>query len=265
MTKDAAEIKDREDHIQIANMQKSLGLVNYRHEEMQERLKEHRQTLAHLFDSDRRRQKMNLADFLSSSVGQDWKSDGSMLVVLFGRNEASVSSTISHSWLSPIAVQLVESLLESHRIVAYDLCDESSTLIGVLSRLIFQLLEKNPAVLRRGKDFHNIQSQLSHTGDDRIKALYTALSRIINLQKGNVFIVLNRPDLCELGKEESPDEYIEIMLSLVRDATIDLKIMLVQRSEIWDIEKKSIHCTGKETQKVDRKRFQAVRLDQCRQ
>jgi len=250
-------MQEREDSKLIIEMRKTLQLGDYRPEEMRKGLQEYRQLLRARFDSDRHRQKMGLADFLKTPAGRDWGSEGPLLLVLFGRNEVGVS-TVSHSWLSPVAVDLVDNLLESNRTVAYENCTESSTLVGVISRLIFQLLEKSPAVIRRGNDLHDIESQLSLGGQDRVIALRKALLRIINLQNDRVFIVLNRPDICE---EESPAEYIETMLSLLKDAKQGLKIMMVQRSEIWDAEK---NRRGIDTQGIDQRIFQTVRFDQCR-
>jgi len=253
-----AEIEDmqsREDTKIVIEMRKALKLGDYRPEDMREGLKNYRGILKALFDSDRHRQKMGLSDFLTA-VGQDWATKGSLLLVLFGCNEIGIS-TVSQSWLSPIAVDLIKDLLETSRTVAYEICTESSTLVGVLSRLIFQLLEKSPTVVRRGNDLRDIESQLSREGDDKVKALLTALSRIIGLQNERVFIVLDRPDLCEQGSQA---EFIQAMLSLVKGAVSDLKIVLVQRSEIWDVEKN----LGKDMQRASPKMFRTMRLDQCR-
>ncbi|KAE9374032.1 hypothetical protein N431DRAFT_464323 [Stipitochalara longipes BDJ] len=250
------DMQSREDTKIVIEMRNTLKLGDYRVEDMREGLENYRGILKALFDSDRHRQKMGLSDFLTA-VGQDWESKGSLLLVLFGCNEIGIS-TVSQSWLSPIAVDLIKDLLETSRTVAYEICTKSSTLVGVLSRLIFQLLEKSPNVVRRGNDLRDIESQLSREGDDKVKALLTASSRIISLQNERVFIVLDRPDLCEQGSQAA--EFIQAMLSLVKDAISDLKIVLVQRSELWDVEKN----LGKDTQRVSQKMFQTMRLDQCR-
>ena len=246
---------EREDTRLIIEMRKTLNLGGYRPEEMRKGLQEYRQILTALFDSDRHRQKMGLTNFRTTAIGQDWERGGSLLLVLFGSNEVGVS-TVSHSWLSPVAVELVESLLDSNRTVAYELCTKSSTIVEVLSRLIYQLLERNPAVIRKRNDLHYIESQLSHEGDDKVTALRMTLSRIINLQNDSVFIVLDRPDLCD---EESPAGYIETMLPLVEDAKLDLKIMLVARSEFWDFQH---YKQGKRT---NSKLFQKHCFNQLRQ
>ena len=248
---------EREDTRVIIDMRKTLNLGDYRPEEIRKGLQEYRQILAALFDSDRHRRKMGLANFRPTAVGQDWEREGSMLLVLFGSNEVGVS-TVSHSWLSPVAVDLVESLLDSNRTVAYELCTKSSTVVEVLSRLIYQLLEKNPAAIRKGNNLQYVESQLSHEKDDKVTALRMALSKIINLQKDSVFIILDRPDLCD---EESPAGYIETRLPLVEDAKPDLKIMLVGRSEFWGFEE----YKGKHNQRANSKPFQKHCFDQLRQ
>jgi hypothetical protein len=77
----------------------------------------------------------------------------------------------------------------------------------MLSRLILQILDKNPTVLRRGEDLKEIQSQLAYEGPDRVKALSKALLRIINLQNDRLFIVLDQPDLCELAQIHKKAEW----------------------------------------------------------
>jgi hypothetical protein len=132
----------------------------------------------------------------------------------------------------------------------------------LLSRLILQILDKNPTVLRRGEDLKVIQTQLAYEGSDRVKGLSKALLTIINLQNDRVFIVLDRPDLCELDQnaQESPLEYIQTMLHLVEEAKSKLKIMVVQRSMIWDCETNTTPRMGGNIPKW----FKMMRLNQCR-
>lgn len=248
-------MQSREDMKIVVAMRNTLELGEYRPEDMRESLEGYRDILKALFDFDRRRQKLSLPEFLST-IGQDWESKNPLLLVLFGSNEAGLN-TVSHSWLSPVAIDLIKDLIEKNHTVAYDVCTRSSTLVGILSRLIFQLLEKNPSVVRKGNDLHNIETQLSRKGADRVKSLLKALSRVISLHNEQVFIVVDRPDLCE---EESPAEYIRAMFSLVEDAASSLKIVLVQRSEMWDVEKE----LGKDMKRANPRLLQIMRLDQCR-
>ena len=128
---------------------------------------------------------------------------------------------------------MTQNLLNENRRVAFDLCDDTSTLEGVLSRLIFQLLNQNPTVVREASNWNEIELSVSLQGDDKRKGLCAALLKIVNLQSDRVFIVLNRPDL---SKEDSAYEYLEIMLELAEKTTAELKVMIVQRAEFWDFE-----------------------------
>ncbi|KAK7751708.1 hypothetical protein SLS62_006369 [Diatrype stigma] len=163
--------------------------------------------------------------------GLAWNGVGSMVLLLHGSNEVGIGP-ISDSWLSPVAVDLTRGLLDEGRFEAFELCDESSILETVLSRLIFQLLEQNPAVVRKAADWYQIESAMSHQEDNKLKGLCEALLKIIDVQEHHVFIILNRP---ELSKEDSPYDYLEIMLNLAK-GTEKLKVMLVERAELWDVE-----------------------------
>ncbi|RYP47915.1 hypothetical protein DL768_006111 [Monosporascus sp. mg162] len=259
LTKENLELHHREDARLVMEMRKTLNLHDYRTEDMRKQLKEDQHILRHQFGSDRRRQKMDARRFLETTDGQYWESPGPMLLLLFGRNE--VSSNAPDSWLSLVADELAEGLLQSNNSVAYERCSQSSTLELTLSRLIFQFLERNPALIRPAQDFREIESLISRNGDnsEKVEALRKALLRIVNLHDGRVYIILNRPELCEAQLEESCAEYITTMLSLVKEATTELKIMMVLRSELWDFKKNE---KGIDTRGLDSKLFRRVCLDQ---
>ncbi|KAI1741361.1 hypothetical protein F4680DRAFT_75147 [Xylaria scruposa] len=259
LTKDNQMLHEREDERVIREMAKKLNLENYQTESMRKQLMEDQHILRHQFGGDRRRQKMDAQRFMSTTEGQYWKDPGRMLLLLFGRNETSSSNT--NSWLSLVAAELAEEHFQVNNSIAYETCDRSSTLELTLSRLIFQLLERNPAVIRRADDFREVDTQISRNGDrsERVEALRMALLRIINLYDGRVHIILNRPDLCEAQSEsdESCTEYINTMLSLVKETKTELKIMIVVRSEFWKLEKNRGGIDG-----ADLEIFHEVRLDQ---
>ena len=198
---------------------------------------------------------MDLNIFTETERGKNWETPGSKLLLLSGRNATRVSS--EHSWLSPVAADLAAKLIESRVAVAYQGCDRSSTLELTMSHLIFQLLERNPSLIRGASDFQEITSQLSQrsSGDAKINSLRAALLRIINLHDDPVYIILNRAEL----SKGSRAEHVETMLALVRDTTAELKVMMVQRSEFWDSHEneKEIHTYG-----LSPSQFQVVSLDQ---
>lgn len=137
------------------------------------------------------------------------------------------------------------------------MCHDSSILEVVLAHLIFQLLEKRPGVVRRADDWKDIESSIS-SRSDRQEGLTAALLRIIDLQKEPVFIILDRP---ELNEDEDVAEYIRTMVRLARETKGELKVLIVQRSELWDFEENRYGIMPKG---VDQKLLQTVRLDQRR-
>ncbi|KAI1346301.1 hypothetical protein F5Y01DRAFT_298144 [Xylaria sp. FL0043] len=250
-------LHDRADQAIIKEIAKSLNLKNYQTEQMRRELREDQHILNHEFGSDRRRQKMNSQRFLATTHGQYWEGPGRVLLLLFGRNE--MSSSTAHSWLSPVATELAERHFQQNNSAAYDRGNKDSTLELTLSRLIFQLLESNPTIIRRAEDYREIESQISRNEDrsERVEGLRMALLRIINRCNGRVYIILNRPELCEAQPEESCTEYITTMISLAKESTAELKIMIVVKSEFWDFEKNRRGIDG-----VDLEIFREVRLDQ---
>ncbi|KAI0152843.1 hypothetical protein GGR57DRAFT_503354 [Xylariaceae sp. FL1272] len=229
-------------------------------EERRKYLIEDQAILKHQFGHDRRRQKMDARGFLDTADGQHWKGPGPMLMLLYGRNEKS-SSNASNSWLSLVAAELAQEYIESDMSVAYERCTKSSTLKVTLSQLIFQFLQKAPSLIREPIDYQWIDEQISRKGDqdETTEALRKALSRIINLHAGRVYIILNRPDLCEHEPDESCLEYIKAMLSVVKEATVELKILMVLKSEWWDFNR---NRKGIDTRGLDPKLFRLVELDQ---
>lgn len=256
MAKCRAELHKRHDIDSITKVHDTLKLGDYRPSEMGAQLKEYRKFLESKFDKDRHREKLGVAEFLETPQGRNWKGVGSMVLLLYGLNEVGIRS-ISDSWLSPVAVDLIQNLLDEGCLVAFELCDESSTLERVLSRLIFQLLEQKPAVVRKATDWYQIESSVSHQGDNKLKGLCAALLKVISLQTNPVFIILNRP---ELSKEDSPYDYLEMMLNLAKE-TGTLKVMIVQRAELWEVEgdRRRVSTQGSYSEI-----FQAMRRDQSR-
>jgi hypothetical protein len=241
---------------------KKLNLDGYQTKHMREQLTKDQHNLRHQFKNDRRREMMDAQRFLDTTDGRDWESPDPMLFLLFGRNE--IGSSSFDSWLSLVAADVAQVYLQSKKPVAYERCSKSSKLELTLSRLIFQFLEKTPALIREAQDFIEIDSQISRNGtrSERIDALRLALLRIVNLHNGRVCIILDRPELCETQPDETEEgcgEYITTMLSLVNEATTELKIMLVLRSEIWDYQTEK-HLV--DTRGIDTKLFRRVHLDQ---
>lgn len=240
----------------VVDLQNALELGSYRPDEAIQSLSQYRELLASIFDNDRHRSKLCVADVLAHEEGRGWHEPHSCVFMLSGRNESGVGST--KSWLSPVAVDLTLTLLGENRKVAFEICEGSSTLETVISRLIFQLLEKNPAAIRKAEEKYRIRSLISRSGDEREAALSEALLKVIDLQKEPVFIVLDRP---ELSDEHSVTDFALAMLYLVERAVEPLKVLIVTRAELWDWEENK---RGIIKQSMSPERCRALRIDQHR-
>lgn len=242
----------------IRHAKKDLGLKHYLLSNVRDQLRRHREVLAAVFERDRHREKMNFQTFVTDHR-ESWETRDSFLLLLTGDNETGMPG--DYSWLSPVAAELAEELLISDRIVAYEICDSYSSLERLLSRLIYQLLEKRPPITASAVNFGEILTLLAPDGgmfDERVIALRDALRLIINMYTSPVYIILDRPELDPNG---SQGEYLETLLYLVNNVCTQLKILVVQRSEFWNVNrnKSSINMHG-----VEENTFRIIHLDQRR-
>jgi hypothetical protein len=251
------DLQKRMDSSTVVSMRSALELHEYRPEEAIESLRQYRHLLDIRFDKNRHRSKLTIADFLAHDLGCYWQKSGSCLFMLSGRNERGVS-LVRESWLSPVAVDFILALLSENRKVVFEVCNETSALESVLSRLIFQLLEKNPSVVRKVEEWYKIQSLLTRHGTGRDEALTEVLLEVIRLQKEPVFIILDRP---ELSEDHSVKDYALAMLHLVENSGDNLKVLVVHRADLWDWEenKRGILRKG-----MNPEICRAIRLDQRR-
>lgn len=229
-------MQERDDNEHVLKMRKYLCLETFQTKAQDEELSRYGEVLKGTFDKDRHRAKMTLNDLGGAQEYLDWSLGGSSLLVLFGQNEPGVAT--QESWLSPVAVDFIKDLRDNGKTLAYYICNSSSECTVVLSAIICQLLEHNPAVLRRGDDFQYMRTQLPRDREDgslthpSLESLCATLVRVIDLSTSPVYIVLDRPELCP---GESEVVFINTLLSLVRDGKGCLRIFVVQRSELWNI------------------------------
>src|SRR5436189_3787653 len=101
---------------------------------------------------------MHLSNFEKMLEYSQWKNASSSLLVLHGTNYHSICPEVE-SWLSPVAVELIDSLKEGT--VFYHLCTRNCLPEGVLSSLICQLFKEKPVVLRRGSNLQDIRSHIT--------------------------------------------------------------------------------------------------------
>ncbi|KAI4938729.1 uncharacterized protein J4E92_000010 [Alternaria infectoria] len=258
----ANELKDsyeREDRTRVVSLRDALNIGSYRTEDAVLSLKQYRKALASSFDDDRHRSKLCKSDLMAERKARAWQESSSCLLMLSGCNEEGVGE-VALSWLSPVAVDIVLDRLFPPRPVAFEICNRSSTLQNVLARLVFQLLEKNPAVVRKGQDWYDIQSHISWNGDseEKTKHLSEALLKVIDLQTEEVYIVIDRP---ELSEDDSVRDFASGMLHLIEHTRNVLKVLIVHRAELWNWEenKRSVIRKGMRDEI-----YQALRIDQCR-
>lgn len=245
-------MQQRSDRNVIMALKESLDLGAYDLKEELEKPKQYRLLLKSMFDDDRHRSKMTMEDLLADEGGRCWQDKRPCFVLLEGCNEIAASLR-TQSWLSPLAVDLIRSTQTKNRSIAFEICDRTSTV-----RLIFQLLERIPSVVRKDRDWNKVQSLLSRAGDECHDGLSEALQNIINLQKEPTVLVLDRPDLSEM---DSMAAYTLALLRVVERANVDVKLLITHRADVWDYEKEKaaiVRCMSKPEV------FHALRFDQCR-
>ncbi|KAH6881928.1 hypothetical protein BKA58DRAFT_433709 [Alternaria rosae] len=258
----ANELKDsyeREDRTRVVLLRDALNIGSYRTGDAVLSLKQYRKALASSFDDDRHRSKLCKSDLMTESKARFWQESTSCLLMLSGCNEEGVGE-VALSWLSPVAVDIVLDRLSQSRPVAFEICTRSSTWENVLARLIFQLLEKNPAVVRKGQDWYEIQSHIAWDGDSegKTKHLSEALRKIVDLQTEEVYIVIDRP---ELSEDDSVRDFASGMLHLIEQTRNVLRAMIIHRAELWNWEENKRSVLGKGMRGDI---CQALRIDQCR-
>jgi hypothetical protein len=246
-------MRERDDGVLIKSMRTALNLEDYHTAQVVEQLEQYRALLASIFDKDRHRSKMTKATLLDDDTGRCWQETTSCLLMLGGCNETGVRMKLQ-SWLSPMAVDLIQHAFENKLMVAFEICDMTSTVKGTLSRLILQLLERNPGVIRRKDDWYGIEERLKGTTADLVEALL----RVINLQLQPVMIVIDRPDWSE---EDSVSGYASALLSVVERTKSDLKVLIVHRADLWDLEANKAEIVRRDLKPGC---FLALRVDQHR-
>jgi hypothetical protein len=246
-------MQERDDSVLIKGMREALNLEDYHTAQVVSELEQYRELLATMFDKDRHRSKMTITTLFDDETGRSWQATTSCLLILGGCNETGVRMKLQ-SWLSPMAVDLIQHTLANKLLVAFDICDKTSTITTTLSRLIFQLLERNPGVIRRKDDWYGIEERLKGTNEDLVEALL----RLINLQVKPVTIVIDRPDWSE---EDSVSGYASALLSVVEQTKSDLKVLIVHRADLWDLEANKAEIVRRDLKPGC---FLALRVDQCR-
>jgi hypothetical protein len=255
-------MQDRQDLMLVQQAKTALKLQDYLSLDLWAGLASYREYLKSKFDNDRRRQKFKISDFLASAAGVFWQSTDSALIVLYGLNEHGIG-TVNESWLSPVTIDIAQELHTRQSLVAVVKCNKDSTVETILSQIIVQLLELNPAVLRDGKDWYRISNSLAANPMVAENGLRTALLTILDLQEDLVYIILDRP---ELSEEDDPKSVIEALVYLAEKVKSRMKVLVTTRAEFWDFEdnfgRKSVLRRNKDSE--SHPALKAIRIDQRR-
>lgn len=225
-------MQQHKDMERVSELQGALQLGNYRYNDAKTYLQSHREVLRTIFDSDTHRQKYWLKDFYTCDISRYWKNDKSAVLLLSGSNEAGVQA--KELWLSPMAIDLMQDLLQKKRFLAFDLCNKRSTCKTTMKPVIYQILAQNPRVVRCMEDWDFLKRNIMRQKSGRTKELRAALSLLIGRQKEPVLVILNRP---ELSTKDDASEYIRTMPAVAKETRGVLKVLVVIRNGVWDIDK----------------------------
>ncbi|RYP28501.1 hypothetical protein DL767_007180 [Monosporascus sp. MG133] len=210
------------------------------------RLSQNRRFLADLFDQvNQDFSTMTLQDLKQTKEYQTWERAKSSLLVLQGRNGIGLEQKLQHSWLSPCALDLIDYLRSSDNsnIVAYPKCGPQIPLEDVLKDIISEVVDLDRQTLRRGSDLQNIFLQLDdrgHAGSEDggyrpIEGAAKALLTVTNRCRSPVHIVIDRPETCQREDRGHMWLFIKELLRMVKETTNQLRIVVVIRSDLWDI------------------------------
>lgn len=204
---------------------------------------------------------------------QDWMNHhGSRLLVLSGRNYVSEST---HCWASPVALDLIAKLTKPDTSIASDElrgqdppldnvcifhasppCDDRYTFPGVVTELVYQLLQANKLFLRNEKQATALQADLEQYLVRRkrvgpVSALEGPLKRLtltaldfFSAENKIVWIVLDRVDRCITDVSESGRRMrdvhrrtlLHMFARVVQETCATVKVLAVVNSVDWDVE-----------------------------
>lgn len=177
---------------------------------------------------------------------QRWTAAPSSLLFLHGRNDAGWP--MPQSWLSLAAVDIVDRLRESEGkpLVVFQRCGPDDAVEEVVKEMISQLLDLEPSVVKEADDMRDLEARIAggeqeevplyrreEAGEERnrLDEYTAALTRIVERCPRDVHLVVNRPELC--GGERMWG-LVKALLRLVEETQV--KVMLVVRTELWNIE-----------------------------
>ncbi|KAJ5730550.1 uncharacterized protein N7483_005058 [Penicillium malachiteum] len=192
--------------------------------------------------------RMTLNALEEDEVYNRWMSNShSSLFVISGRTKPeSHDGHNTCSWLSMASIDVAEKLRADGSFTLFYSChpklraDDIIPFQAPLSMLIYQALTHRPELLRyENQHLQSLIRQWQKESHDRekltlmIKTLRECLaSATVNPQKP-MYIILDRMDLCD-GTKALKRHFLRQLLSLVTDDSLNLKLMLVLDSTLWE-------------------------------
>jgi hypothetical protein len=193
---------------------------------------------------------MNRSLLQKSEEYRSWiSSTESCMLFLSGRTarEGRYYKGLTHCWLSPAAIYLVEDLTREEINVAFYSCHpdlESKPVSAkhIISSIILQVLKRKPQILReKAVQFHSaIRSDPwleANAVKTQARAMMRLLGSVLEVVKdlGTTFIIIDRLDQCEGQFRVVMDELVR----LVGDPTCNVKLAIIAETSFGGGEWKS--------------------------
>ncbi|KAL8791721.1 MAG: hypothetical protein Q9195_005658 [Heterodermia aff. obscurata] len=228
-------------------------------------LEQYSSAVSGAFKNPGRLRNLNVNDIIQNETYTNWeKYKKSSIMLIHGTTELKRGD---YSWLSPATFHFIRHFNDQHRLVLFHCCHDRNFMESdtpfhlVLSSLIFQILEAQPAVLRDGSQYHELLTKVSDPAwqANYPQSAFEVLRQLLS-SLPEVYLFLDRIDRIK----GSASRFLESLGDLVKNSKNVLKVLLVASSN------RQGHPEGKMTQHVlesleeelGSQRFLRLRLDQ---
>ena len=249
-------MQNTNDRTHLLELRKRLDIEQFDTEAHDICLRAYKQVLESISVGDRHQTKIDRSDLECIPEYQRWRSSGSSLLLIHGCNHSSVLDR-DDSWLTPVALNLIQELQSRHEVVSYRINHGQYRHIPIMKLLICQILEWHPIILRDGTILRHIISHLAtpRRGAIADTSLSELLIRIVDKCPEPVHIIIDRPEV----PRKSMGGFISALLEVVKDATNTVRVLVVVRADFWDVEKNQYDV---DMDGVTDRMFMKVRKDQ---
>ncbi|KAI9668021.1 MAG: hypothetical protein M1821_000841 [Bathelium mastoideum] len=225
--KENSELKALQVSSRIAQLRNTLNIQELTHEEREDELQKYRFLLDKSFSPPQRPSPFRISDLESAEEYKRWKAASASVLVVRGTNHRRLASE-RNSWLSPVAVHMIQSAQESQQMIAYFLCDSERTHKDALSSILVQVLEKSAHRWWSKEDDDHFGAKMSRSSG--AEAVLQILIRAVQRLPEPLIIVIDRPEVC------APTDLIREGISnglvrLAREVGSGVRVLAVQRSE----------------------------------